>query len=90
VLIDVRTEEDFQADRRLIPGSLRRPYDQAATWAGQFTKQPVVIICQKGKKLSHGLAAYLRTQGTSAEVLENGIEAWVSAGLPLVPASQLP
>lgn len=90
VLIDVRTEDDFHADPRLIPGTLRRPYDQVAAWAGQFTKQPVVIICQKGKKLSHGVAAYLRTQGTSAEVLENGIEAWVSVGLPLVPASLLP
>jgi rhodanese-related sulfurtransferase len=90
VLIDVRTDEDFQADPRLIPGSLRRPYAQVAAWAAQMTAQPVVTICQKGKKLSHGVAAYLRTQGLSAEVLEKGFEGWRGDDCPLVPAARLP
>lgn len=90
VLIDVRTDEDFHADPRLIPDTLRRPYDQVAAWAEQFTNQPIVTICQKGKKLSQGVAAYLRTQGTSAEVLDNGFEACSSLDLPLVPTSRLP
>ena len=29
-LIDVRTDEDFAADARLIPGAVRRNYQEAA------------------------------------------------------------
>lgn len=90
VLIDVRTHDDFQADPRLIPGSRRHPHDDVAAWAGQVASGPVVTICQKGKKLSHGVAAYLRTEGITAEVLEGGFEAWQAAGLPLVPTSLIP
>lgn len=90
VLIDVRTHDDFQADPRLIPGSRRHPYDDVAAWAGHVTGEAVVTICQKGKKLSHGVAAYLRTEGITAEVLEGGFEAWQAAGLPLVPTSLIP
>ena len=32
VLIDVRTDEDFAADPRLIPGAIRRNHAQAADW----------------------------------------------------------
>ena len=35
-VIDVRTEEDFAADPRLIPGSVRRPHDSASEWAGRL------------------------------------------------------
>jgi rhodanese-related sulfurtransferase len=90
VLIDVRTDEDFQADPRLIPGSRRRSHEDVASWVGQVINGPVVIICQKGKKLSYGVAAYLRTGGIAAEVLEGGFEAWRAAALPLVPKSQMP
>jgi rhodanese-related sulfurtransferase len=90
LLIDVRTEDDFQADPRLIPGSRRRHYEDITAWAGQVASGPVVTICQKGKKLSHGVAAYLRTEGITAEVLEGGFEAWQAAGLPLVPTSLIP
>lgn len=89
-LIDVRTDEDFEADPRLIPGSRRRSYEDVASWAGELINGPVVIICQKGKKLSHGVAAYLRTGGTAAEVLEGGFDAWKTTALPLMPTSQMP
>jgi hypothetical protein len=48
VFIKVRTEEDFQADSRLIPQSLRCP-DAKSQTGRAFRRQPVVIICQKGK-----------------------------------------
>ncbi len=89
-LIDVRTDEDFEADPRLIPGSRRRSHEDVASWAGELMNGPVVIICQKGKKLSHGVSAYLRTGGIVAEVLEGGFDAWKAAALPLMPTSQMP
>jgi rhodanese-related sulfurtransferase len=39
VLIDVRTDEDFAADERLIPGAVRRSHEDAADWGDQFSGQ---------------------------------------------------
>jgi len=90
LLIDVRTEEDFRSAPCLIPGSKRRPFDTAAEWAPGLAGHSVVVICQKGLKLSHGVAAWLRHTGTSADILEGGTLAWAQAGLPMVPADRIP
>lgn len=90
VLIDVRIDEDFDADPRLIPGSLRRDYRHVQNWSEDFAGQSAIIICHRGKKLSHGVAAWLRHAGIPADVLEGGFEAWAEAGYPAVPASMLP
>ena len=70
VLIDVRTEEDFAADPRLVPGSFRRPFAEAPAWASEFAGRSAVVICQRGLKLSHGAAAWLRHEGVPADALE--------------------
>lgn len=90
VVIDVRTEEDFSADPRLIPTSVRRVATEAAEWAPSLGGRSAVVICQKGRKLSEGAAAWLRHAGSSAENLEGGFEAWRDAGLPLVPVDKIP
>lgn len=90
VLIDVRDDEDFAADPRLVPGSIRRSHADAATWVGAYRGRSAVVICQKGLKLSEGTAAWLRHAGASADSLEGGFAAWADAGLPLVPVSAIP
>jgi rhodanese-related sulfurtransferase len=90
VLIDLRTEEDFRADPRLIPGAIRRPFAAAPEWAQEFTGRSAVVICRKGLKLSHGAAAWLRHAGIPADSLEGGALAWAQAGLPMVPEAKLP
>ncbi|WP_312365813.1 sulfurtransferase/chromate resistance protein [Ensifer sp.] len=89
-LIDVRTDEDFDADPRFIPGSLRRDHRLVEDWTGEFAGRSAVVICQRGRKLSHGVAAWLRHARIPADVLEGGFEAWAEAGLSTVPASALP
>ena len=89
-LIDVRIDEDFDADPRLIPGSYRRDYRQVQDWIDDVAKASAIIICQQGKKLSHGVAAWLRNAGIAADVLEGGFEAWADGGYPAVPASAIP
>ncbi|QCL97861.1 chromate resistance protein ChrB domain-containing protein [Agrobacterium tumefaciens] len=88
-IIDVRDDEDYAADQRLIPTTIRRDYRTVAAW-GTRIGGPSVIICQKGRKLSHGVAAYLRFLGQDAEVLEGGFEAWRDNQGTLVPADKLP
>ena len=90
VIIDVRTDEDFAADPRLIPGAMRRPWAEVANWAGGFRGRPVGGACWQGHKLSQGAAAWLRQDGAEAEALDGGVKAWVDAGYPLVPEAILP
>jgi len=90
ILIDVCTDEDFACDPRLIPGAMRRPFGAVSEWAHEFTGSSVVVICQKGLKLSHGVAAWLRHEGISADVLEGGVMAWAQAGLPMIPSARIP
>jgi rhodanese-related sulfurtransferase len=89
MLVDVRIDEDFAADPRLLPGSIRRDYRTVEEW-GPSLGGPAVIICQQGRKLSHGVAAHLRYAGIQAETLEGGFEAWRKAEGLLVPDDKLP
>lgn len=76
-LLDVRSDEDFAADPRLVPGSLRRNYDAVAEWAVKLCGRSAVVICRDGLQLSRGVAALLRDAGVQAEALEEGIEGWI-------------
>ena len=89
VVIDVREGDDFTADRRLVPTSVRRNATDVSDWA-PMVNRGAVIVCQHGQKLSHGVAAYLRQAGVDAKVLEGGFEAWVQADGPVVPQDKLP
>jgi rhodanese-related sulfurtransferase len=88
VVFDVRTEEDVAALPRMIPTSRHIPH----TAIGTLTDPPgrAIVACTKGKKLSEGAAAWLRTLGWQAEVLEGGNLAWEAAGLPMLPIATLP
>lgn len=89
-IVDVRTEEDFAADPRLIPGAVRRPATAAADWTHALRGEWAVTVCQRGRKLSEGAAAWIRQAGGTAEALGGGFAAWAEAGLPLVPEAKLP
>jgi rhodanese-related sulfurtransferase len=89
-IVDVRTEEDFAVDPRLIPASTRRRFDDVPNWASEFSGRSVVAVCQKGRKLSQGTAARLRHAGVPADTLEGGIEGWIDTGLPLIHSTKLP
>ena len=90
VIVDVRTEEDFDADPHLIPAAIRRGHRDVAAWGAAFHGKPVVAVCHHGAKLSHGTAAWLRHLGADAVSLEDGFEGWKAARLPLVPAAKIP
>lgn len=90
VIIDVRTEDDYAAEPRLIPGAVRRPWANAEAWAGDFSGRPVVVVCNEGHRLSQGVAAWLRHAGVAADALEGGACAWAAAKLPMVLVSKLP
>ena len=86
----MRTDEDFAADPRLVPGSSRRRHNSVPEWNTTISSTSAIVICQKGRKLSEGVAAWLRYRGISADVLEGGFEAWSVAGSPTVPDALIP
>ena len=89
-LIDVRTDEDYAADQRLLPGARRRDHALLPGWQDEYRGRPVVVVCQRGLKLSQGVAAWLRHAGIDAQTLEGGFEAWRTAGQPLLMTDKLP
>jgi len=90
VLLDLRIDEDFDLDPRVIPTALRRDFRTVSDWAHEFADRKVVASCQKGLKLSHGVAAWLRSEGIAAEALNGGHLAWAAAELPLVRSAAIP
>ncbi|WP_420862803.1 chromate resistance protein ChrB domain-containing protein [Algirhabdus cladophorae] len=90
VLIDICTDEDFALDPQLIPTSRRHPFKQIETLVPELQGQSVVIICQKGLKLSQGAAAMLRSHSIQADFLDGGHMAWADAGGSLIPAAKIP
>ena len=90
VVVDIRDNDDWTADPRCIPGAVRRSFASVSDWQSSLVSHSVVVVCQKGRKLSEGVAAWLRHTGAVADVLEGGHAAWVAAGFPTVPEAKLP
>ena len=44
-LIDVRDDEDFAVDPRLIPGARRRAFAAAPDWAPALRGRAAVVVC---------------------------------------------
>ncbi len=90
-LVDVCIEPDFAADRFLIPGAFRHPHGDIPGLIDRLSGRRAVIICQKGKKLSQGVAARLRADGIQAEYLEGGMYGWRDhPGAMRVPGAEIP
>lgn len=89
-LIDVRPKAEFEGHPRLVPGSVRRSHSEVSEWASEFAGRSAVVICGDGSSLSQGTAAWLRHAGVNADVLEQGIEGWIKAALPLLKLNRIP
>jgi len=89
-IVDVCGEEDFCEDPYLVPTAFRHGHRDLDALVARLSGQDVIVVCQKGLKLSHGVAAYLRGQGLQAQVVAGGNEAWRDAGFPRVPADIIP
>ncbi len=89
-IVDIRSDAEYAAEPRFIPGALRRALAATPGWAGDFAGRSVVVVGQAGGAPDHGVAAWLRQAGADAEILDGGLRGWAAAGLPLVDASAVP
>lgn len=91
VVVDVSTDEDFDADPFLIPGSVRHPHTNRTGLAELLRGRSAVILCQKGLKLSQGVTAWLRSDGVEAGYLAGGMYGWRDAPDTMrIPAQAIP
>jgi rhodanese-related sulfurtransferase len=90
VIIDVRIDNDHASDPRMLPASVRRDHRTVSSWAEEYAGRSAVVVCQRGQKLSQGVAAWLRHAGARAENLEGGFEAWIESKGLLVRPDHVP
>ncbi len=91
VIADISIDPDFAADPYLIPGSFRHSHTDRAGLVARLAGRPVVVTCQKGIKLSQGMAAWLGAEGIRAEYLSGGMYRWRDTrGAMRIPAAALP
>jgi rhodanese-related sulfurtransferase len=83
LLIDVRRVQAFDADDRLIIGSMRRLPEDVSSWQKALPNgRSVVAYCGHGHEVSQGVASALRNSGVEAAYLEGGIAGWKERNLP--------
>src|SRR5215211_8039905 len=83
VLVDVRRQDAFAADDRLIVGAFHVPPDEVERWMKDLpANRQAVAYCRGGHEVSQGVAKALRAAGMQAIYLEGGIQEWKEKGLP--------
>ena len=90
-IVDISIDPDFADDPHLIPGSFRHPHTDIPALLDRLAGRDCVVVCQRGLKLSQGLAAWLRSEGIGARYLGGGMFAWRDqSNAPHIPVGQIP
>lgn len=90
-VFDVSTDADFSEDPLMIPTAVRHPHGDTAGLIARLAARDCVIVCQKGKKISQGMAAWLRAEGFNAQYLQGGNHGWRDTpAAPRVLAKAIP
>jgi rhodanese-related sulfurtransferase len=81
VLIDVRSPIEFETEH--IAGSINVPLESLDSRCDELSRNgQLVLICRSGKRAERG-AHTLMGRGFRPKVLEGGMIAWRTAGLPV-------
>ena len=93
-ILDTRKDKAYEADDRVLPGTIRTGPDPSAFAASHAPDRPVpgspfnggriVTYCVYGHEVGQNAAAMLREKGFDARYLAGGIDEWAKAGLPTV------
>ncbi|GGQ24927.1 rhodanese-like domain-containing protein [Streptosporangium sandarakinum] len=84
-LLDVRENDEWRAGH--APTAVHIPLGELQVRAGEVPPDaPVYVICRSGGRSAHA-AAWLNHVGRDAINVGGGMQAWGSAGLPMVSES---
>jgi len=97
VLVDVRTQSDFETSPLKLPGAIRLSPEDAARGlinleADGASKQVIVTYCTSPEEqTSAAVAQVLRQKGfRNVRILKGGLGGWTNARLPVEAKSHLP
>jgi rhodanese-related sulfurtransferase len=77
LVLDVRRDADYEADREMIPCAIKRNPEQVEQWAGEIPKdKDVVVYCIRGGSVSNSVVDKLLAAGVIARYIEGGWEAY--------------
>src|SRR5215831_13989468 len=83
MLVDVRRQEAFDADDRMVIGAIRRAPEEVDEWPRELPSgRTVMVYCSHGGEVSQGVAKILQDAGIKATYLEGGMSAWQEMKLP--------
>jgi len=81
LVLDVRRNADYEADREMIPGALRRNPEEVEQWVQEIPKdKDVVVYCIRGGSVSNSVVDKLLAADINVSYIEGGWEAWKKAG----------
>lgn len=81
LVLDVRRNADYVADKKMIPGAIRQNPEQVEAWVQEIPKdKDVVVYCIRGGSVSNSVVDKLLAAGVSARYIEGGWEAWKKSG----------
>lgn len=85
VLLDVRRAGVYEKATQLLPGAQWRDPAAVAQWSAELPEgSEVLVYCVYGHEVGRATALRLRAAGLNARFLNGGIDAWKTAGRPLV------
>jgi rhodanese-related sulfurtransferase len=79
-LIDIREPNEFAAQS--IPGSRNVPLSTLADAKLDVQGAKVIFLCKSGMRTAANEIVLSRLGGPGAQVMQGGLMAWASAGLP--------
>ncbi len=80
-VLDVRREQAFEEDPRMLPGAVRVPPEDVVAWADRLgSPVEVVVYCVHGHQVSQGAAQALEGRSLRVRYLQGGIEQWRAEG----------
>jgi rhodanese-related sulfurtransferase len=84
LLLDVRETKEYEGGK--LPNAMHLPLSQLKDRKGElakYVKRPVIAYCERGND-SRSAGALLKEAGfTDVYLLQGGLQAWKSAGLPV-------
>ena len=79
LLLDLRKQEDFDADPVLLQGAVKLDPSKVSTWEDLVAGKPnTVIYCARGGSISQSIQKHFEQKGIAIPYLEGGLAAWKS------------
>ncbi len=85
LLLDVREPDEYAAVH--APGSMLMPLGQLPSRLGElqaYRNKPIAVICRSGRRSARAVEILRNAGFTEAVNVEGGMNAWESAGLPVI------